>query len=375
MQLQHPEYIFGIFLFTLLLFLLSKVRRRRGLSYSSHLATRPLGILWSLFMFLPKILYFLVVLTLLISLAAPFIEKTSNEMIIEGKVLIPCIDVSGSMSENLAQMNYRSKLSIVKDVLKEFLKTRDEADAVGLTAFSGGGDQWGAGIIQYPTLDKKMFLEASKRIKSEMFGGSTAIGEGIFVSILAANEDEWNKKLQEESNNPNNEFDISRLWNAVNTLDLPEFGLSTNIEKQDEFIISEAARLTPPYQNRHKVIILFSDGDSNTGLDPIRSIWLATRLGIKVYYIEVRPPESNSMYQPDNIKWLREAISKSGGKYYPATNYDEVRQFFLEISKLEKNKLTTKANTISSESYEFFVWIAVFLFVLWVFLENIFATN
>lgn len=386
MQLKHPEYILGILVFALLLFLVSKLKKRKrsGLGFSSKLAVKKLPLIWRIIAFMPKILYLALAGTLLIALAAPFQIENTTETVIIGKIIVPSIDVSGSMSIGLP--GGTTKLQVVKKILFDFLRSRSEVDSVGLTAFSGGGDGWGAGVIQYPTLSKELFISSAEKIDQDMFGGSTAIGEGIFMSILALNEGEWNKKLRQESGDPSVELDILRLWSAVNSLEIPEAGLvNAQPRSEDEAMISEIARLSPPETNKHKVIILFSDGDSNTGLDPLKPIWLASRLGIKVYYVEVREqntsqpedefvPVANTPV-PEHIKRLREMVRLSGGKFFAGGNYNDVSRFFNEISKLEKNEVAVKTNRNSRESYQNIMFIAAGLLMLLVIFENLFPSN
>ncbi|PJE51448.1 MAG: hypothetical protein COV29_00470 [Candidatus Yanofskybacteria bacterium CG10_big_fil_rev_8_21_14_0_10_36_16] len=386
MELKHPEFLLGILIFVLLLFFISKIRKRRGISYSSKLATAKISFIWKTISVLPKILYLSLAFVLLFALAAPFIEESSTETTIIGKVLVPCIDVSGSMDINI-DLYAMTKLEFVKKILQEFLESRKEVDSVGLTAFSGGGEGWGAGVIQYPTLDKDLFINSSKRITGSMFGGSTAIGEGIFVSVLAINENIWNKKLRQETGSPDAEFDIIRLWNAVNALNMPEMGLPNESSgSEDNAIIAEAISLTPPEENKHKVIILFSDGDSNTGLDPIKSIWLAARLGIKVYYIEIRDNEAyrnsdgfivrgENYNIPEHLKNLRIMVNQSGGKYFAGDDYEDVKRFFMEVSRLEQNEVTTKIKYSNRESYQQFIWLAAGILALLIFIENLFPSN
>jgi len=383
MELRNPEYLLGILVFTLLLFLLRK--RKRGYYFSGQLAVQKVGLFWRMLTALPSALYIVTVLLLLVSLAAPFTQKTIKETIIIGKKMVSVMDVSGSMDDKTT--DGRTKLEVIKDILKDFVETRESVDAVGLVAFSGGGEEWGAGIIQHPTISKEVFVAASDRIRSQMFGSSTAIGEGIFMGIVALNEQEWRKKLQLESGNPDAELNIRRLWAAANTLDLPELGMPYPAPNAwDDFIVSEVVRLTPPENNRHKVIILFSDGDSNSGLDPVKAIWLAERLGIKVYYIEVLSgqqyneegnatsptylgPNSDYSNVPPNRRSLIESIVRTGGKYFAGQNYGDVQKFFTEISKLEKSQVNVTGRLEINESYEFFVSLAALAFVCLILVE------
>lgn len=401
MELRHPEYLAAIVAFALLLFLLAKTRRD-GYYFSSRLATKKIGFLWQLLAITPNFLYLGTVLALLIAIAAPFTQKVRNETVIEGKIIQACIDVSGSM-DNYASPT-QTKLEFIQKILNEFMESRSEVDAVGISAFSGGGNEWGAAIIQRPTISKETFMASARVIKSQMFGNSTAIGEGIFVSILAVSEIEWHKKIQEESGNQDEEFNIQRLWAAVNTLDLPEYGLpNPDAKTKDDFIISEAVRLTPPENNKNKIIILFSDGDSNEGLDPIKAIWLAERLGIKVYYVEVLTmvqdetdsnvlanaypiKKTGGMFRvvqqadlaqedygqiPPHRQNLILAVNRTGGKYYSGHNYNDVRNFFMEISRLEKGRVVIVEKYDTQESYIFWVWIACYLFAARFFLKII----
>ncbi|OGN05405.1 MAG: hypothetical protein A2831_01560 [Candidatus Yanofskybacteria bacterium RIFCSPHIGHO2_01_FULL_44_17] len=411
MELRNPEYLAGILAFALLLFLLNK-SSRRGYYFSGSLAVKKAGIFLRALSATPMLAYLLIAILLLLALAAPFTVQTRTEVVIEGKIIVPCIDVSGSMDEFVA--DGRTKLIVVKDILKEFSETRSDSDALGLTAFSGGGEGWGAGIIQRPTLSKEVFNVAATKVYSQIFGSNTSIGEGIFISVLAVNEMDWHAGLQKESDNSEIEFNIRRLWAAANSLDLPELGSpSPTAKTQDDFIISEAVRLTPPAKSKNRIIILFSDGDSNTGLDPIKSIWLAERLGIKVYYIEVltapSPPEAEEEVVAEDGLWVNHspvrpprvivkllpaarliaqagvgndysnvaeahrplvaAIKRTGGEYFSSNNYDDVRKFFLEISRLEKDLMTPEVKYDVSESYIFFVMLACGFFLLLVFVE------
>ena len=371
--MQHPEYMLSIAVFALLLFLMSKLRKRRGISYSSTLATQKLPAIWLVADKAPKLLYLALAGILILALASPFQEESISETVIIGKVLVPCIDVSSSMRMELP--DGQIKLEVVKKILLNFLKSRHEVDSVGLTAFSGGGDNWGAGVIQYPTLDKNLFTFSAEKIRQEMFGGSTAIGEGIFISLLALSEGDWNKKLRQESNNPNEELDVLRLWSAVNALEIPEANITNQVPRsEDEAIISEVARLTPPEMNKNKVIILFTDGDSNTGLDPIKPIWLAVRLGIKIYYIEVR--EGSPVAEtPDHIKKLREMVALSGGKYFIGSSYSDVERFFEEVSKIEQNEVAVKINRHNRESYQKLLLLALTFLIVWILFETILPIN
>ena len=216
----------------------------------------------------------------------------------------------------------------------------------------------------------------------------------IFVSIISILEESWNKKLSDEvgNNNAPAEFDMLRLWNATNALNIPFEELLQFAQTQqgedgqtypfiwadvssapdDEFVISEAVRLTPPEQNKNKSIILFSDGDSNTGMDPLKAIWLAQRLGIKIYYIEV---VAAGTQLDDNKRRLILAIKSTGGEYFRGESYEDVRKFFNEISKIEKNTIYPKNIYTEEESYEFFAKIAGLLIIILIIVEIIFIKN
>ena len=107
-------------------------------------------------------------------------------------------------------------------------------------------------------------------------------------------------------------------------------------------------------------------------MDPLKAIWLAQRLGIKIYYIEV---VAAGTQLDDNKRRLILAIKSTGGEYFRGESYEDVRKFFNEISKIEKNTIYPKNIYTEEESYEFFAKIAGLLIIILIIVEIIFIKN
>lgn len=106
---------------------------------------------------------------------------------------------------------------------------------------------------------------------------------------------------------------------------------------------------------KSKVIILLTDGVNNTGfIEPQTAAELAVQYGIKVYTIGLG---SNGMaltpvaYNPDGSfrygmrkveideDLLKSIASKTGGKYFRATDNKKLEEIYEEINKLEKTDI------------------------------------
>lgn len=137
-----------------------------------------------------------------------------------------------------------------------------------------------------------------------------------------------------------------------------------------------------------KVIILLTDGESNTGLiDPLTALRMAKGHGIKIYTIGAGrdgqaqlPIYSTDMfgrkvkrYQPIhstvNEPLLRQMADETGGKFYRAVNTEGLQSVFEDINKLEKSKIEEDRFTRYTELFEGYLFWAVFFYMLALLLE------
>ncbi|HCE98403.1 MAG: hypothetical protein A2X34_06715 [Elusimicrobia bacterium GWC2_51_8] len=116
-------------------------------------------------------------------------------------------------------------------------------------------------------------------------------------------------------------------------------------------------------KSKSKVIILLTDGRSNTGLisDPVIAAKTAAAYEIKIYAIgtagkgPAKVPTGNPFQPYFTISedldegTLLEIAKTTGGEFYRATNYPELQQIYAKINSLEKTRFEVKAANYSDQ--------------------------
>lgn len=139
---------------------------------------------------------------------------------------------------------------------------------------------------------------------------------------------------------------------------------------------------------KSKVVILLTDGSSNSGkLDPMLAAEAAKASGVKVYTIGVGQegivpfPRINPMTnQPEldrqgriylehgrseiDLETLRQIADHTGGKFYAATNTEELKGIYNEIDQLEKRDVTVDLFVDYAEAFIWPLGLALGLVVL-----------
>jgi len=262
------------------------------------------------------ILRFLVLFFMVFALARPRVPVEESKIQTEGIDIILAIDVSTSMrAEDFTLRGKRAnRLEAVKDVVKNFIRGRQN-DRIGIVVFAAR-----AYTASPLTLDYGWLLENLQRIKTRMIEDGTAIGLGLVCAL-------------------------NRLKD------------------------SEA---------KSKIIILLTDGRNNAGdISPSLAAETAKTLGIKVYTIgagtkglapyPVKDFFGNTVYQPVKIDLdedtLMEIASKTGGRYFRATDTKSLRKIYAEIDKMEKTPIEETGYSEYRELFWIFLGIA-FIFLL-----------
>lgn len=134
---------------------------------------------------------------------------------------------------------------------------------------------------------------------------------------------------------------------------------------------------------KSKVLVLLTDGESNTGLiDPLTALRIAKGYGIKIYTIgagkdgdaqlPVYTPDifgrMQKRYQPIhssvNVDLLTQMAEETGGKFFRATDSATLDNVFAEIDRLEKTKIDVDRYVKYNELYQQpLLWAIVFYFL------------
>lgn len=238
------------------------------------------------------------IILFIVVLARPQKTDQLKDVTTEGIDIIIALDISGSM---LARDFRPDRLEASKNVATEFISGRPY-DRLGLVVFSGES------FTQCPlTTDHAVLINLMREIQSGMIEDGTAIGNGLATAI--------------------------------------------NRIKDSEAI--------------SKVIILLTDGVNNRGeIAPATSADIAKTFGIRVYTIGVGtqgtapyPVQTPYGIQYQNMpveideQILKEIASKTGGKYFRATDNEKLVQVYAEIDKLEKSKIDVRQFTRKEEKF------------------------
>ena len=321
MNLENPLFLLALIPFVVLFFL-----RREGkyLGYSSTSHLEGAKSAKTYVMRLPKILGFIAVLFAILAFSRPQSSYHESEVSYQGREIILSIDTSFSMTGEA--------MEIIRDIAKDFIRKRTH-DMIGITMY--GTD---AVVVVLPTWETELLEKSLDRIKPHDVGVRTAIGEGLFTSILALIERDMGQV-----------FEISKLRKSMN-----------RVEGLGKYALDFAKMVQGRGTMKNKVIILFTDGIYNVGIKPSRSLRFIKRLGVKVHVVSVPASAETGVEHEqaaERTASLRKGVESTGGQFFEAENYKEVEQFYAEIDKIEKEKIIME--TVVKKKDLFFVPTAI----------------
>ncbi len=291
MEWANPQWFWALILIPVLIgTYLYRVfaNRRVSLTFSSLSSVQGLSGNWKAHLhWLVAIMIWSGLVFLIIALARPQERLTTIERNAEGIDIVLVLDMSSSMRAEDLQPN---RFEAAREVAKEFVEGRI-SDRIGLVTFA-----MKSFTVVPPTLDYTLLTQLIDDLQMGVIEDGTAIGMGIATAI-------------------------NRLKDS---------------------------------ETKSKVIILLTDGQNNAGeIDPVTAADLALTYGIKIYTIgagtrgtapyPIQDPIFGRRYQniPVNIdeEMLSSVADLTGGKYYRATDTEELRQIYEEIDELERSKV------------------------------------
>ena len=252
---------------------------------------------------LAQLFFILGLASLIYALARPQEQLTTVERNAEGIDIVLALDISSSMKAEDLKPN---RFEAAREVAKEFIDQRI-SDRIGLVSFA-----MQSFTVCPPTLDYRLLKELIDEVEMGVIQDGTAIGMGIATSV-------------------------NRLKD------------------------SEA---------KSKVIILLTDGQNNAGeIDPVTAADLALTYDIKIYTIgagtrgtapyPVDDPIFGRRYrniQVDIDEEMLESVAEStGGKYFRATDSQELLRIYQEIDALERTKVEEIIYTDFTDLYPIYL--------------------
>ncbi len=214
----------------------------------------------------------------------------------KGVDIVIALDISGSMV-NSYDFLPNNRLTVSKALIKEFISKRTE-DRLGLVVFAG------AAYLQSPlTSDRDALKElVDDADDSSIEEQGTAIGDALMLSTY-------------------------RLKNS---------------------------------KAKSKVIILLTDGVSNTGkIDPLSASFASKAYQIKVYSIGIGKEQGQYEINYDSLKSISH---ETGAMFFRAESPEDLGEVLAEIDKLEKDPIPKKPVQLAQTYFpDYLLW---FFFIL-----------
>lgn len=316
MTFAHPAY-----LALLLLFLGMGVwaaRRRQQVVVSDSRQQTRSGIIARVGLVLPLLATLLIIAILIIALANPETEEVVSHVTLETKVGCLSVDASSSMG-----FGPSSPMEEARILFLRFANQRlENGDYLCISAYGGwevsSPEKGNARVIMYPTVDALLVHAAVNSVQTDMFGPYTAIGDGIFVSLVSLIEPQAKDVMGER-------YDRLALEQSVSSMGT-----------EDENITYAQQVAAAVGGQAGKYVVLFTDGESNTGMSPEKALWFARRLGVKVYFVRFGGSESG-------VEGLIEGVVKTGGAYRRSDDIAGVKMLFDEINAAERAKIIVES--------------------------------
>jgi Ca-activated chloride channel homolog len=192
---------------------------------------------------IPPFFFLLGITAMIVGVARPLAVVTVPEQ--EATVIL-AIDVSRSMRANDIQPD---RLEAAKAAAAAFVEKQTPGTRIGVVSFSTSAD-----IVQMPTTDKDAALASINRLQ---LGSRTAIGSGILTSLDAI-------------------------------FGTPQANASP---PQEETLPTPTPTPVPEGFHVPAVIILLTDGRSNTGPLPLDAAQTAANRGVRVFTVGIGTPQ------------------------------------------------------------------------------------
>ncbi len=264
------------------------------------------------FKYVKILLVSLIIILMTIIIANPNKINTDKKIKKNGIDIILMLDVSPSMDTPDLKP---SRIEVAKKVIEDFI-SNEKSDRLGLIVFS-----WKPFTSIPLTFDYNILKETIKNISTNTLRLN---GTNIWDSIMLA------KSIFEKQ-----------------------------IPKKD-------------FNKREKVIILVTDGDSNTGINPILAAKAAKQDNIKIYTIWIWGKQALYIswlwvVPPLNSKTLEQIASITWWQFFRADSNYTFAKIFDELKKLQSNDIEVEIKKQYSQYYYNFAMILLFIFTLYMY--------
>jgi Ca-activated chloride channel family protein len=341
MNFLWPQFLWLLAVLPLLLLLYVWLLRRKkklALRYASlSLVREAMGAGQSIRRHIPPFLFLLAIAAMLVAAARPMavVVLPSNQ-----QTIILAMDVSGSMRATDVLPN---RLVAAQEAAKAFIKDLPRTVKVGIVAFAGS-----AQVAQLPTVNRDDLVTA---IDSFQLQRATATGNAIVVALATLFPDAG--------------------------IDVSSFGPQSRMRGVP---IEQAGRAAPkeftpvaPGSYTSAAIIMLTDGQRTTGVDPIDAAKAAADRGVRVYTVGIGTVDGETIgfegwsmrvrLDEDTLKAV--ANQTQGDYFYAGTAADLKKVYDTLSSRLTVEKKETEISALFALGAAFFALLSAGLSLFW----------
>ncbi|MES2936309.1 MAG: VWA domain-containing protein [Pseudomonadota bacterium] len=286
---------------------------------------------------IPPALFLLAMAAMLVAASRPVAVVTlpSNQ-----QTIILAMDVSGSMRATDVQP---SRLVAAQNAAKSFLTELPRNVKVGIVAFAGS-----AQVAQLPTVNREDLVTAIDRFQLQR---ATATGNAIVISLATLFPDDG--------------IDLQSLQTGRDR----QKGFAIDGEKKEK---KERPPVAPGSYNSAAIIML-TDGQRTTGVDPVEAAKLAADRGVRVYTVGIGTVDGEtigfegwSMRVRLDEETLKSIAQKTNAEYFYAGTAQDLKKVYEALSsKLTVEKKETEVSALLAMAAAALALLSAGLSMLW----------
>jgi Ca-activated chloride channel family protein len=297
---------------------------------------------------IPPALFLIGLTLLLFAFARPAALVTLPS---QRETIILAMDISGSMRASDVAPR---RITAAQTAAREFISEQPPGARIGLVAFSTSAME-----MQAPTANREDLLAAVDRLEPQRF---TAVGSGLLVAL--------------KSIFPDAEIDLGGGYRG--DVGRGDMGRGRNLGGaplgQAKDAKTDPAPLpVAPGSYRNAIIILMSDGSTNTGADPLEAARMAANRGVRVFTVGfgtegggVVEFEGRSMQVRLDEETLKQVADITRGAYFRAGTGTELKEIYKTLTtKLVMEKQKTEVTALFAGAAVVFTLLAALLSMLW----------
>jgi len=341
MTFLWPQFLWllaAIPLLVLLYVWLMRRKKKLALRYASlSIVREAMGAGQTVRRHIPPFLFMLALVAMLIAAARPMavVVLPSNQ-----QTIILAMDVSGSMRAADVLPN---RLVAAQEAAKSFIKELPRTVKVGIVAFAGS-----AQVAQLPTTNREDLVTA---IDSFQLQRATATGNAIVVSLATLFPDAG--------------IDISDFGPQPRERGVP-------IDRAGKAPPKEFTPV-PPGSYPSAAIIMLTDGQRTTGVDPLDAAKVAAERGVRVYTVGIGTVDGEtigfegwSMRVRLDEETLKAIANKTQAEYFYAGTANDLKKVYNTLSsRLTVEKKETEISALFAMGAAALALLSAGLSLLW----------